>query len=162
VAVARERALSRWLEVAKQSDGASAVEFALVLPVLLTILFSILKFGLTLNADLQLTDGVRAAARQFSLSRSSTTPYTLATAALQNATPNLTYSSIGGTSGVKSPTFTVNGTACSSDSGCATALSNAMGGTSKLTATYPCDLNIMGVNLAPNCTLTASTSDLVE
>jgi hypothetical protein len=128
----------------------------------MTILFSILKFGVTLNADLQLTDGVRAAARQFSMSRSSSTPYTLATTALQNATPNLTYASVGGTGGAKSPSFTVNGTACSSDSGCATALSSAMGGSSNLTATYPCDLNIMGVNLAPNCTLTASTTDLVE
>lgn len=156
------KSLGRWLEAAKQSDGASAVEFALVLPVLLTILFSILKFGITLNADLQLTDGVRAAARQFSMSRSSASPYTLATTALKNATPNLTYASVGGAGGATSPTFTVNGTACSTDAGCATALSSAMGGTSSLTATYPCNLNIMGLNLAPNCTLTASTSDLVE
>jgi len=162
VAGEQERALGRWREAAKDSAGGSAVEFALVLPVLLTILFSILKFGVTLNADLQLTDGVRAAARQFSVSRSSATPYTLATTALQNATPNLTNASIGGAGGAKSPTFTVNGTACSSDAGCATALSNAMAGTSNLTATYPCDLNIIGVNLAPNCTLTASTTDLVE
>jgi Flp pilus assembly protein TadG len=158
----QDRPLDRWLEAARQTAGSSAVEFALVLPVLLTILFSIVKFGMTLNTDLQLTDGVRAAARQFSISRSSATPYSLATAALQNATPNLAYTSIGGAGGAGSPSFTVNGTACSSDSACATALSNAMGGSSNLTATYPCDLNIMGLNLAPNCTLTASTSDLVE
>jgi Flp pilus assembly protein TadG len=158
----QRKLLDRWFEAARQNGGASAVEFALVLPVLLTILFGIVKFGMTLNTDLQLTDGVRAAARQFSISRSSATPFTLAATALQNATPNLTYASIGGASGANSPTFTVNGTACSSDSGCAAALSNAMGGTSNLTATYPCDLNIMGLNLAPSCTLTASTSDLVE
>jgi Flp pilus assembly protein TadG len=162
VASEQERALGRWREAAKDCAGGSAVEFALVLPVLLTILFSIMKFGVTLNADLQLTDGVRAAARQFSMSRSSASPYTLATTALQNATPNLTYGNVGGASGAKTPTFKINGTACSSDAGCATALSAAIGGTSSLTATYPCDLNIMGVNLAPNCTLTASTSDLVE
>ena len=136
VASEQGRSLGRWLDSARQSDGASAVEFALVLPVLMTILFSILKFGVTLNADLQLTDGVRAAARQFSMSRSSATPYTLATTALQNATPNLTYASVGGTGGAKSPTFMVNGIACSSDSGCATALSSAMGGSSNLTADF--------------------------
>ena len=154
--------LDQFLEAARQNAGSSAVEFALVLPVLLTILFGIIKFGMTLNTDLQLTDGVRAAARQFSISRSSATPFTLAATALQNATPNLTYSSIGGAGGSKSPTFAINGTACSNDSGCSTALSNAMGGTSTLTATYPCDLSIMGLNLAPSCTLTASTSDLIE
>ena len=32
----------------------------------------------------------------------------------------------------------------------------------KLDCDFPCDLNIMGVNLVPSCTLSASTSDLVE
>ena len=162
VSKARSGIVKRWADLAKQTAGVSAVEFALILPVLMTILFGIIKFGVTLNADLQLTDGVRAAARQFSISRSSSTPYTLATTALQNATPNLTFARVGGSNGAGAPTFKVNGAACSNDSGCASALSNAMGGTSSLTATYPCDLNIMGVNLVPGCTLSASTSDLVE
>ena len=155
--------MGQWREAAKDSAGGSAVEFALVLPVLLTILFSILKFGVTLNADLQLTDGVRAACTPIlhePLQHDRHTRWQLRH--FQNATHNLTYAHIGGASGATTPTFKVNGTACSSDSGCATALSTAIGGTSNLTATYPCDLNIMGVNLAPNCTLTASTSDLVE
>jgi uncharacterized protein (UPF0333 family) len=39
------------------------VEFALVAPVLLLLVFGILQFGLVLNAQLALTEGVREAAQ---------------------------------------------------------------------------------------------------
>lgn len=44
--------------------GAEAVEFALILPVLLMLLMGIINYGLWFNDSLQLRQGVREAARQ--------------------------------------------------------------------------------------------------
>jgi Flp pilus assembly protein TadG len=50
---------------ATQGDrGAAAVEFALVVPVLLMILFGIIDYGLFFNNSLSVKQGVREAARQ--------------------------------------------------------------------------------------------------
>ncbi len=151
----RALARSRWRGLARDQRGQSAVELALVLPLLLTALLSIVKFGVTLNNYLQLTDGVRVASRVLASSRQSGTPYTSASNALKSATPGLTYSKI-------KATYTVNGASCSVDAACATSVTNGQGQPSNVTATYPCDLVVMGVNLAANCTLTASTTEITE
>lgn len=142
-------------DAARDRTGIAAVEFALVAPVLMLVLFGIIQFGLTLNNYLVLTDAVQAGARQFSISRASATPWTTATTAVTSAAPNLTAANI-------TITLRVNGTACASDAACQTALSAAAGGASSVTATYPCNLAIMGVNYAPGCTLTSQTTNLVE
>jgi Flp pilus assembly protein TadG len=49
---------------ATADDGASAVEFALVLPILLLILFGIIDYGLWFEDSISLRQGVRDAARQ--------------------------------------------------------------------------------------------------
>jgi Flp pilus assembly protein TadG len=128
-----------------------AVEFALVLPVLLTILFGILQFGLTMNNDIQLTDSIREGARSFAISRAIGTPVTSAKATITNAAPSLTLT----------PTFSVNGSPCTTDTQCTTDMGTG-GVPVTVTATYSCNLTVMGVNFAPGCTLTARTTDLVE
>jgi Flp pilus assembly protein TadG len=45
-------------------SGAALVEFAIVAPFLLLLLFGAIEFGLTLNHDVDLANGVREAARQ--------------------------------------------------------------------------------------------------
>jgi hypothetical protein len=47
-----------------RSDGASAVEFALVVPVLLLLVFGIIEYGLWFSDSLSARQGVREAARQ--------------------------------------------------------------------------------------------------
>lgn len=47
----------------RSDNGAAAVEFALVLPVLILILFGIVDYGLYFNASLQARSGVHDAAR---------------------------------------------------------------------------------------------------
>lgn len=135
--------------------GVSALEFALVAPVLFMVVFGIIQFGITFNNYLALTDGVRAASRVLAASRSSTSPMTSSKNALYASAPNLTQSSI-------TITLSVAGTACTGDSACATALTAAAGGSSSVQATYPCNLTIMGVNYAPSCTLTSATTERVE
>ena len=47
-----------------RSDGASAVEFALVVPVLLLLVFGIIEYGLWFSDSARRRQGVREAARQ--------------------------------------------------------------------------------------------------
>lgn len=51
----------------KCDEGAAMVEFALVLPILLMLLFGIIDFGLYFYNDLQLTHAARDAARYASV-----------------------------------------------------------------------------------------------
>ncbi|HEX3919061.1 MAG TPA: TadE/TadG family type IV pilus assembly protein [Caulobacteraceae bacterium] len=141
----------------RDHSGASAVEFALIAPLLFVMLFGIIQFGLALNNYVELTDAVRNGGRNFAISRAaaSTNPYTTTSSSISSSAANLTAANI-------HLTVTVNGTACTTDSGCATALSAAAGDTAVITATYPCNLTVMGVNMAPSCTLSATTSDLIE
>jgi Flp pilus assembly protein TadG len=141
----------------RDGSGATAVEFALLAPLLLFMLFGIIQFGMVLNNYVELTDSVRNGARNFAISRASAsgTPYSTTVSAISAGAPNLTAGSI-------VITIRVNGTACTTDSGCTTALSSAAGQTAYVSATYPCNLTIMNVNFASGCTLTATTSDLIE
>lgn len=56
----------------KQSRGAAAVEFALVLPLLLTLLLGVWDFGRLVEVDQILTNAAREAGRQVSTAQGST------------------------------------------------------------------------------------------
>jgi Flp pilus assembly protein TadG len=58
----------------RSQKGQAAVEFALVLPALLLILFAILQFGVVFKDYLALTDAVRAGARKGAVSRQAPDP----------------------------------------------------------------------------------------
>jgi len=49
--------------------GQAMVEFALILPILITLVFGIIQFGILFNHYLTLTDAVRTGARQAAVSR---------------------------------------------------------------------------------------------
>jgi Flp pilus assembly protein TadG len=140
--------------------GTSALEFAFVAPVLFLILLGIIQFGLTINNYEMLTNGTQAAARQFSLSRGSTTPSSSATSAMYNAAPTLAQAQI-------TLSLVVNGTQCSTggtagDAACQTALTAAQGKAATVTGSYPCSLAFYGYDFAPNCLLTSTVTESVE
>lgn len=141
----------------RDHSGAQAVEFALIAPLLLMLIMGIIQFSITLNNYIELTEGVRTGARNLAISRAmaSATPYSTTVSNISASAGNLTAGNI-------TVTVSVNGTTCSSDSTCSTALSSAAGETASVTATYPCNLTVMGVNFLPTCTLQSQTSDLVE
>jgi Flp pilus assembly protein TadG len=56
-------------QVSKNERGQAMVEFALVLPVLLMLVFGIIQFGILFNRSLTVADAVRAGARQGAVSR---------------------------------------------------------------------------------------------
>jgi Flp pilus assembly protein TadG len=134
-------------------SGASAAEFALIVPVLLVALFAVIKFGIILNNKIELTNGTRAGARVMAVSRGSTTAYSDAYAAVLRSAANTVTPTI---------TFTVNGTPCSGNAACQTELGKSQGLAVSVSASVPCDLDIVAVNFAPNCQLLSQTSELIE
>jgi Flp pilus assembly protein TadG len=137
----------------RDAKGVTAIEFALLAPVFLTMLFGTLKFGIAMNDYMVLTNAAAKGAMTLALSRGTTTPYTSTTTAVTAAAPGLTVGSI-------TITVKVNGTACTTDTGCSTIL--VAGQPASVRATYPCDLTVMGVNYASGCTLSAETAQMVQ
>jgi len=135
--------------------GAVAAELALLMPVIATLIFGTIYFGIALTNYQQLTFGVASGARAFAVARGSTTPYTSAVAAVTTGASNLTANSIG-------LVFSVNGTTCASDAACITALATGAGLSSTIAGTYPCSLVVPFATTVTNCTLKATTSQLIE
>ena len=141
--------------IVRDQRGSSAVEFALVFPLMLTMLFGILQFGLTLNNNVTLTDAARAGVRELAIGRSSATAYNDAVNRFYGSAPGLVQANT-------TLTMTVNGVGCSSNATCQAALVAATGLPVKLVARYPCDLKVMAIDFAPGCTLVTSTTQRVE
>ena len=142
------------------SEGGALVEFALVLPMILTLTTGILIFGIALANYLNLTEGVSAGGRALAISRGQTLdPCNTSVTAIYAAAPNLTQSKYTFSFVLNGTTYT--GTSCSSTSTTTGAAGNLVqGGTAKVTATYPCNLTIYGKSYA--CTLTAQITELVQ
>jgi Flp pilus assembly protein TadG len=147
----------RLLALARDRAAATAVEFALIAPVLLVLLMGMAQFGITMNSYVMLTEAAADGARYLALARGAATPYTN-TVAQVRATAS-------GLSGTVTVTTYINNVACSTDATCTTALAAGVGPPAqpaKVTATYPCNLTVMGVTYAPSCTLTSSTTQIIE
>ena len=143
---------SRLGAMLREDRGASAVEFAIILPVMLMGFFAIIKMGIAINNHIEITSGARAGVRVLAVSRGSATPYRDSTAAFRSSAPNIS----------PTMTVTVNGTGCGSDSACQTLLKDAAGQPAVFRATTPCNLQIMGVDFAPGCQLASQTTERVE
>jgi Flp pilus assembly protein TadG len=141
--------------LARNRSGASAVEFALVAPILLLLAVGMAQFGIVLNQYIMLTEAVRDGARLLAIARGSSTPYSSTVNQVKSSAGSLTTSSL-------TITTTVNGSACATDSACSTALSSASGKAASVAATYPCRLQVMGINFISSCTLSSSTTEMIE
>ena len=138
----------------KNDEGVSAIEFAIIAPVLLTIMLGIFQFGIAMNQYLNLTNAAAKGALTLALSRGTTTPYTATTTAITAAAPNLVPAQT-------TITVRINGVACTNDATCSAAL--VAGQPALVRATYPCNLVVMGVNYAPNgCTLSAQSAQMIQ
>jgi Flp pilus assembly protein TadG len=115
------------------------VEFTLVLPVLLVVLFGIIQFGITFNNYIALTDSVRAGARTAAVSRYSPTPVADTTSRVKNSSGDL------------DPTK-VNVIVTSAWT---------QGADVVVSATYPYSISLLGVVIASG-NLTSSTTERIE
>ncbi len=150
--------------LAHHQRGQAMVEFALTVPLLLTILVAIIVVGLVFNNYLTLTNATTAGAQQLSISRGQTSdPCATTSQTVQAAAPNLTsgglaYSIAFGTGNPVSYGSPYTGTSCTS-----AAAQLVSGNTAKVTVTYPCSLLIFGFNYAPSgCSLSAQTAELIQ
>jgi Flp pilus assembly protein TadG len=124
----------------RREQGQTMVEFALVLPILLVVVFSIVQFGILYNNYITLTDATRVGARKGAVSRTATNPIALTIAATRNAAPGLKPASLGVT---------------------AAATAWAPGGELTVEATYPYDIDVLGFVVASG-TLRSKTVERVE
>jgi Flp pilus assembly protein TadG len=124
-------------------QGQAVVEFAVILPVLLLILFAILQFGVVFNNYIQVTAAAREGARKAAVSRTLGTAAaeSAATTAAKNAAPGLNQSSIT-VSFPNSPTF-------------------AQGSDVSVQVSYPYSISIIGLVVASG-NLNSTTTMRVE
>ena len=73
----------------RSERGQSMTEFALVLPLLVLILFSIIQFGIAFNHYISLTDAVRAGARKGAVARQLSDPSGATIASVRAAATDL-------------------------------------------------------------------------
>ncbi|MES1255877.1 MAG: TadE/TadG family type IV pilus assembly protein [Acidobacteriota bacterium] len=138
----------------RAEHGQALVEFAVMLPVMLTIMVGIAQYGIAFNNYLMLTDAVRVGARQLATIRGqSANPCLTAANKVKSSAFNLTSSSV-------NVSIVVNGTTYSTGTCANTTLTSGTDVT--VTATYPCQIRIMGTTFAPNCTLRSQTTSRVE
>jgi Flp pilus assembly protein TadG len=123
----------------RNEQGQTMVEFTLVLPVLMVVLFGIIQFGITFNNYVALTDAVRAGARTAAVSRLSSTPSTDTVNRVKNASGDLDASKVN---------VTVTTTW-------------AHGDDVTVKATYPYSISLLGVVVASG-NLTSTTTERIE
>jgi Flp pilus assembly protein TadG len=140
----------------RDDSGVAAVEFAMLVPVLLLIMLGGLVFTIALQNNLLVANAADVGAFQLTLSRGATTPYTSTINAINGAASALNTANL-------KITLTVNGTSCTSDVTCQTALSGAASKQAGVSITYPCNLNVLQINFAPSgCTLSANTLGFIQ
>jgi len=135
--------------------GSSILEFALVVPVLLTLVMAMFVFGIAINQYLTLTNATTSGAQSLATARGQTSdPCNTAVLAVQAASPTLTQGNL-------KFYFAFNGGSLTQESSC-TSQTLVEGQNAQVKVTYPCNLTVMGVNFAPSCTLTAQTAEAIE
>jgi len=128
-----------------------AAEFALIIPIVVTVLIIVTRFGVALSQRLELNEGVRAGATEFAAGRSNDTVWSDTLSRFHSATPGMNASDV-------TLSLNVDGMSCSSDTACRVALAGAAGRVATISATYPCDLRILSFNPAPGYTLASAAT----
>jgi Flp pilus assembly protein TadG len=142
--------------------GASLVEFALCVPILLMLVTAITSFGIVLNNYLMLTSAVEVGGRQLSIISGDTLdPCKDVANTIAAASPLLTSSKL-------KFTFNFNGNAYSNlayptATTCTAGAAQVVGAAPmSVQVTYPCSISIYGKNLVPNCNLSAQVTELEQ
>lgn len=128
----------------RSEHGQAAVEFALVVPVLLVLLLGIVQGGIAFHDYLTVTDAARAAERQAIEARVSGVTQADVQQAAWSAAPDLDHSQLGVVLADPSdPTF------------------NTSGSQLTVTVTYPYSINVLGIVVASG-TLTSQMTGRLE
>jgi Flp pilus assembly protein TadG len=131
---------SRRPTVAADERGQTMVEFVIVVPVLLMLLFGVIQFGIVYNNYLNITDATRVGARKAAVSRTAANPEALSEAAVRTAAADLDQAKLN---------VTVEETAW------------AHGGDVKVCANYPYEVNLLGFVVASG-RVSSCTTERIE
>ena len=134
-------------------DGVAAIEFAMVMPVLLLLTLGGLQFAMTLHNYQRVTNAVAVGARYLTLSRGAAAPLTTTLSAMMGSLTNLD------PAGLK-VSLAINGKACTTDVVCRAAM--VSGTPTTVTAEYPCKIVVLGIDFAPTCKLTATVKGILQ
>jgi Flp pilus assembly protein TadG len=122
--------------------GQALVEFTLVAPLLFLILFGIVQFGIAFKNSVALTDAVRTGARQAAVSRTASDPVASTRTAVLNAATDLDQATL------------------ADDISVTTSSGWTPGGSVTVSATYPYQINILGIVVASGSLHSATTERL--
>jgi len=128
----------RKIELSSQK-GQSLTEFAIALPILILLLFSVIQFGIIFNNYVTLTDATRAGARKAAVSRQLANPSAATIQAVRDSASDLNQTDL-------NVTVTSDFTA---------------GSDVTVTATYPYSLKLIGLPIKSGW-LSSSTEERVE
>ncbi|HTS74026.1 MAG TPA: TadE/TadG family type IV pilus assembly protein [Gaiellaceae bacterium] len=128
----------RKIELSSQK-GQSLTEFAIALPILILLLFSVIQFGIIFNNYVTLTDATRAGARKGAVSRQLANPSAATIQAVRDSASDLNQTDL-------SVTVTSDFTA---------------GSDVTVTATYPYSLKLIGLPIKSGF-LSSTTEERVE
>lgn len=135
----------RHLAHLRSERGQTAVEFALIAPLLIALLLAIVQGGIAFRSYIAVTDAARAAARKAVLLRVGNVTQTDVTQAASDAAGNLDPTKLGvSISDPSDPLFT------------------QAGSTVAVTVTYQYSIDILGIAVCKNCTLTSTMKDRLE
>ena len=129
--------------------GQAAVEFALILPILMALLLGIIQFGIVFNNYVTITDAARAGARKAAVSRFLSDNGAAAKTVAKNSAQGLDQSKLG-----------VAVSACTAGVCSATAW-NVPGSDVVVTTTYPYSIHILGWTVKAG-NLTSTTKERLE
>jgi Flp pilus assembly protein TadG len=119
------------------------VEFALILPVLMILLFGIIQFGIVLHDYLTITDAVRVGAREAAVSRNDPSAIADVTARVEEAAAGIDISKLDITITPGDPTTWTQG------------------GDVSVEASYPFDIDLLGFTVKSGY-LTSKATERVE
>jgi len=126
-------------KTARNERGQAMVETAIVLPLLLIVLLGLIQFGLVFRDYLALVDAVRVGAREAAVSRDVPSPGAVATAKVELAASDLDLNELD----------------------IEVASSWAQGSEVRVTATYPYEINLLGI-VVKSGDLRSETRERVE
>ena len=152
----------------RSDRGSTIVEFAVVFPLLITLVLGIVTFGQAFGTYQTLTNAANAGAQALAVARGQTTDpcftasgpvFTLAHYLNQaNIKFTITVAPQQGSTGT-----TYNFASNQANPTCAGQSTNMVQNDNvTVQLTYPCQLSVYGVNFAPGCTLTAQTWEVVQ
>jgi len=143
-----------------ENEGSALVEMGIALPMVLLLMTGIFSFSIALYQKLQLAESVSNAGRILAVDRGDSDPCQTATSAIYAAAPGLNKSNISLTYVLGGVNYGANVTSCPGSSGAANANMTA-GGAAQIIATYPCSLQVYGVNYG-SCNMASQITEVVQ